>query len=198
MTQIPASIKTRFLKETESYQAPALRREGNTVWYPAFVREDEREGETLYRYFEVPIPYKGQDLDDIEAFRYQAAADIRKFFYGSPEAQAEMRDDCTWEAHRLAVRSAFPKADGEVNEAAQRFEAIKAAFWAAVDAAAARVGKVRADIEAAYPEGVTGEEMIAWATANGMTQEDIAALTPTFMLVNLNLLSNNRNWSELF
>lgn len=198
MTQIPAGIKTHFLKETESYQAPALRREGNTVWYPAFVREDEREGETLYRYFEVPVPYKGQNLDDIEVFRYQAAGDIRKFFYGSPEAQAEMRDDCTWEAHRLAVRSAFPKAAGEVNVAAQRFEAIKAAFWATVDAAAAKVGKVRADIETAYPDGVTGEEMIAWATANGMTLEDIAAMAPTFMLVNLNLLSNNRNWSELF
>ncbi len=33
-----------------------------------------------------------------------------------------------WEAHRLAVRDAFPKRPGKVQERITRFEAIKLAF----------------------------------------------------------------------
>ena len=108
--------------------------------------------------------------------------------------QAELRDDFVWEAHRQAVRSAFPKAAGAVNALAERFEAIKADFWATVDAACAAVGKTRADLPASF----NGEQMIAWAAAAGMDAATIAGYTSHFAMTSLNLLQNNRNWDELF
>ncbi len=45
LKDIPANLQTDFLIETESDTPPAIRREGNTVIYPAFIRIFEREGE---------------------------------------------------------------------------------------------------------------------------------------------------------
>lgn len=191
-------INLTAFSETHSDAVPVIRREQNTVYYPAFVRIETKGDRTVYRYYEVPIPYSGQELDDYEAFSLQNYAAIRRYFYGSPEVQSEMRDDNTWEAHRQGIRSAFPKRADEVNQAVARFEAIKAAFWGTVDAAVGSVGKTRADIIADYPEGFTGEEMLEWATLNGIPAETQALYGQNFILVNLNLLSNNRNWNELF
>ena len=194
ITELPAGFHPEFFAETESEGAPGLRREGMTVYYPAFVRREERGGGTIYRYFEVPVPFSGQNLADAGAFALASYAAIRKFFYGSQEMQAELRDDFAWEAHRQAVRSAFPKAAGAVNALAERFEAIKADFWATVDAACAAVGKTRADLPASF----NGEQMIAWAAAAGMDAATIAGYTSHFAMTSLNLLQNNRNWDELF
>ena len=194
ITELPAGFHPEFFRESESDAAPVLRREGMTVYYPAFVRQEAREGGTVYRYFEVPVPFCGQDLEDAEAFALASYAAIRKFFYGSQEMQAELRDDFVWEAHRQAVRSAFPKSAGAVNELAARFDAIKADFWATVDAACAAVGKTRADLPASF----NGEQMIAWAAAQGMDTATIAQYTSHFAMTSLNLLQNNRNWDELF
>lgn len=196
ITELPAGFHPEFFRESESDTAPVLRREGMTVYYPAFVRQEEREDRTVYRYFEVPVPFTGQNLADAEAFALASYAAIRKFFYGTQEMQAELRDDFVWEAHRQAVRSAFPKAAGAVNELAQRFKAIKAIFWATVDEVCSKVGKTRADLPVSG--GFNAEQMVAFAIENGMSAADIASYTSEFTIISLNLLQNNRNWDELF
>ena len=196
ITELPAGFHPEFFRESESDAMPVLRREGMTVYYPAFVRREERGGGTIYRYFEVPVPFAGQNLENAEAFALASYAAIRKFFYGSQEMQAELRDDFVWEAHRQAVRSAFPKAAGAVNELAARFEAIKADFWATVDEVCSKVGKTRADLPVSG--GFNAEQMVAFAIENGMSAADIASYTSKFTIISLNLLQNNRNWDELF
>lgn len=199
ITNLPASFRSKYFRETESANIPEIRREGNITIFPAFVRQETRQGEdgesyTAYRYFEVPVPFTGQDTTDYESFALSSYAAIRKFFYGTQEQQSEMRDDCEWEAHRQSVRTAFPKTPDAVNEAEVRFQTIKAEFWETVDAAAAAVGKRRTDL----PEKFNAEEMLAWAAENGMAAEDIAKYTSAFAIISLNLLQNSRNWDELF
>ena len=201
ITELPAGFHPEFFRETESDAAPMLRREGMTVYFPAFVRaitnENDEYGITVtYRYFDVPIPFTGQDLTNEDEFAFVNYAAIRKFFYGTQEMQAELRDDFVWEAHRQAVRSAFPKAAGAVNELAQRFKVIKATFWAAVDEVCSKVGKTRVDLPVSG--GFNAEQMVAFAIENGMSAADIASYTSKFAIISLNLLQNNRNWDELF
>lgn len=198
---LPAGFHAEYFRETESDTAPEIRREGMTVYFPAFVRATTHESDedgttTTYRYFDVPVPFTGQDLTDEDEFAFANYAPIRKFFYGTQEMQAELRDDFVWEAHRQAVRSAFPKAAGAVNELAQRFKVIKATFWAAVDEVCSKVGKTRADLPVSG--GFNAEQMVAFAIQNGMSAADIATYTSKFAIISLNLLQNNRNWDELF
>lgn len=198
---LPAGFHPEFFRETESFTAPEIRREGMTVYFPAFVRaitnENDEYGITVtYRYFDVPVPFTGQDLTNEDEFAFVNYAAIRKFFYGTQEMQAELRDDFVWEAHRQAVRSAFPKAAGAVNELAQRFKVIKATFWAAVDEVCSKVGKTRVDLPVSG--GFNAEQMVTFAIENGMSAADIASYTSKFAIISLNLLQNNRNWDELF
>ena len=139
------------------------------------------------------MPYKGQPLTP-DRFPVVAYAYIRKFFYGTMEMQAELRDDNLWEAHRQSIRTAFPKTIGGVNEQELRWQAVKASFWALVDEACEAVGKTRADL----PEYFNDADMIEFATKNGMSAADIAAYSLKFALVSLDLPANNRNWKELF
>ena len=198
---LPAGFHPEFFRETESFTAPEIRREGMTVYFPAFVRaitnKNDEDGITvMYRYFDVPIPFTGQDLTNKDEFAFANYAAIRKFFYGTQEMQAELRDDFVWEAHRQAVRSAFPKMAGAVNELAQRFKTIKATFWTTVDEVCSKVGKTRADLPVSG--GFNAEQMVAFAIENGMSAADIASYTSKFTIISLNLLQNNRNWDELF
>ena len=191
-------MKTDFLVETQSDALPTLQRDGANIIYPAFIREetiiDEGGERKNYRYFIVVIPFTGQPLDDDAAFEIAAYAELRKHFYGPQEFQAELKDDKIWEAHRQAVRSAFPKYVGEINEQQARFDAIKAAFWSIIDAALESIGKTRQDL----PGYFNAEEMVAFARANGMDETTIQAVAAQIEIVSLDLLHNNRNWSELF
>lgn len=196
---IPANLQTDFLTETRSDALPTITRDGDTVLYPAFIRAEESTDEggnvhTEYRFFIVPVPYTGQNIDDEEEFALASYAALRKYFYGSQEAQAEMKDDKTWEAHRQAVRSAFPKYAGEINEQQARFDGIKTAFWTIIDAALETIHKTRADLPAYF----NAEEMLTFARANGMNEATIQTVTAQIEIVSLDLLHNNRNWSELF
>lgn len=198
LKNIPANMKTDFLVETQSDALPTLQRDGANIIYPAFIREetiiDEGGERKNYRYFIVVIPFTGQTLDDDAAFEIAAYAELRKHFYGPQEFQAELKDDKIWEAHRQAVRSAFPKYVGEINEQQARFDAIKAAFWSIIDAALESIGKTRQDL----PGYFNAEEMVAFARANGMDETTIQAVAAQIEIVSLDLLHNNRNWSELF
>lgn len=196
---IPANLKTDFLTETRSDALPTITRDGENVLYPAFIRPEQTTDEggnvhTEHRYFVVVIPYTGQNIDDEEEFALASYAALRKHFYGPQEAQAEMKDDKTWEAHRQAVRSAFPKFAGEINEQQARFKSIYDTFWGILDSALETIHKTRADL----PEYFNAEEMITFARVNGMAEERIQAVAAQIEIVSLDLLHNNRNWSELF
>lgn len=198
LKNIPANMKTDFLVETQSDALPTLQRDGANIIYPAFIREetiiDEGGERKNYRYFIVVIPFTGQPLDDDAAFEIATYAELRKHFYGPQEFQAELKDDKIWEAHRQAVRSAFPKYVGEINEQQARFDAIKTTFWQIIVAALESIGKTRQDL----PGYFNAEEMVAFARANGMDETTIQAVAAQIEIVSLDLLHNNRNWSELF
>ncbi len=199
LTNIPANLQTDFLIETHCDSMPELRREGATVTYPAFIREEtitDAGGTTRtgYRCFLVDVPFTGQNLANEDEFIHASYASIRKHFYGDYSVQNEQMLKGTFAAHQYAVRLAFPKSADEVIEAVERFNAIKTEFWHAVDAACALMGCTRADL----PERFTAEQMLAFATAHGMPNERIAEYAQIFSVVSLNLLHNGRNWDELY
>ena len=196
---IPANLQTDFLTETRSDALPTITRDGDTVLYPAFIRAEESTDEggnvhTEYRFFIVPVPYTGQNIDDEEAFAFASYAALRKHFYGPQEAQSEMKDDNTWEAHRLAVRVAFPKYNGEVIPQIARFEEIKTKFWGLVDSVLAATGKTREDL----PPYFNSTTMLEFAEEAKMSADTIRDLTLQFQGINSDLTSNHRNWTELF
>ncbi len=197
INSIPAGIVTRFLPEMETADVPVIWRESTMIFIPVFVRKETTDGVDKYRFFNVPVAYTGQDITDYEKCIRQSWASIRKFFYGSAEAQNEMKDDHLWEGHRQAVRSAFPKHEGEGNPAQVRFEAIKAAFWETIDAVLASVEKTREDLPA---QPFNAEQMAAWAAdpENAVPADVIKAATEKLSVISLDLLHNDRNWSELF
>jgi len=201
ITPIPAHLQTSFLKETEADICPQIIRENSIVYFPAFVRQETRNDEqtgttrTVYRYFNVPIQYVGQQITEYEQFSYENYAALRKFFYGTAEQQADLEYHYLLQAHLLAVKQAFPKTAGEIPEGVTRFNAVKAEFWAAIDEAVAKVGKTREDLP---EQPFNAETMLAWAQENGMSSADISTYATTFSAISLNLLHNSRNWDELF
>lgn len=190
MTNIPTGFQSKYFQETESDTAPVIERDGATLIIPVCIRE---AGET-FRYYRVPVKYSGQDISNYEQTVLKSYSDIRRFFYGDAAVQGEMRDDHTWEAHRQAVRSAFPKHDGDTNPAEVRFAAIKTDFWATIDAACSEVGKTREDL----PDYFDAETMLEFAADNGMSASNIAKYAQKFITLSLDLVHNDRNWSELF
>lgn len=191
---IPVGFQTRYFRELEGDVPPAIEKRGTTLFIPCFIRQEEREGAVLYKWFTAEVPFRGQDVSDYDRCILQAAREIRAFFYATPAAQGEMRDDSTWEAHRQAVRSSFPKYPGEINEQQARFEAIKESFWETVDTALAEIHKTRSDL----PGFFTAETMLKFAVKNDMPSESIARYAQSFSTLSLNLLHNDRNWKELF
>ena len=195
LTNIPPGFQVRYFKETEGDSFPQIIVNGSSVEYPAFVREITREdGGSAYKWIPAVIPNTGHDTSDPARFALLAWSDLRRFFYGTPSAQSEMRDDHAWESHRQAVRSAFPKYAGEENPAAARFQAVYDAFWDEIDAALDEIHKKRSDL----PDYFTAETMLAFALENGMNSDRLAYYVQTFSTISLDLLHNDRNWSELF
>ena len=196
---IPANLQTDFLTETRSDALPTIIRDSDTVLYPAFIRAEESIDEggnvhTEYRFFIVPVPYTGQNIDDEEAFALESYAALRKHFYGPQEVQSELRDDKIWEAHRLAVRAAFPKYIGETVPQIARFEEIKTKFWNLVDATLAAMGETRSIL----PPYFNSTTMLEFAKEKKMSADAIRDLAVQFQGINSDLQSNNRNWGELF
>lgn len=194
LSPVPAGFQSRYFREIEGDSIPEIYLADGKLYIPVFAREIVREDATLYAYFVAVIPYKGQNYSDYVTCLKQCYSEIRGFFYADFAAQSEMRDDATWEAHRQAVRSAFPKYDGEVNEQQARFEAIKESFWETVDAALAEIHKTRSDL----PDFFTAETMLQFAVENEMSSESIARYAQAFSTLSLDLLHNDRNWKELF
>lgn len=192
---VPVGFQTRYFHTTSASDYPQIVREGNLLTIPCFITEETREDESVnYTFYAATIPYRGQDYSDYDKCVLKSWSDLRAFFYGPVEAQNEMRDDHKWEAHRQAVRTWFPKYEGEVNLAAARFKAIYDAFWDAIDAALDEFGEDRSVL----PDFFTAEYMLEYAKSKGMTQTKITKYTQTFSTISLDLLHNDRNWAELF
>ncbi len=195
---LPQGFQTDFLREAEGEELPAIRKEGGNLFFPALVRRETRQAggveKTIFRFFDVPVRFTGQDVADYEKCKIQSYADLRKFFYGPWAVQNEQILKGTFAKHQYAVKTAFPKRNGEVLPEVTRFNEIHAAFWAKIDAACASVGKTRDDLPAKF----NAEEMLAWATENGMSAADIVSYAQEFSVISINLLQNGRNWDELF
>lgn len=198
MNSIPKGLQTYFLNESEADERPVIRREGTNIIIPILIREetktDESGEKTIFRFFDVETPYTGQDTENYDKCLIQSYAAIRSFLYGSPAAQSEMRDDKVWEAHRLAVRAAFPKYRGETVPQIARFDEIKTKFWNLVDATLAAIGETRSVL----PPYFNSTTMLEFAEEKHMSADTIRDLAVQFTLINSDLQSNNRNWSELF
>lgn len=192
---VPVGFQTRYFHTTSASDYPVIVREGNMLIIPCFIEAEAREdGGENYTFYAVPVPFRGQDYSDYDKCVLKSWSDLRAFFYGSTAAQNEMKDDHVWEAHRQAVRSAFPKYAGEINTAEARFKSIKDDFWTTVKAALAEMSKTIADL----PEFFTAEYMLEFAKENGMTATKISKYAQTFSTLSLDLLHNDRNWAELF
>ena len=192
---VPVGFQTRYFHTTSASDYPVIVREGNMLIIPCFIEAEAREdGGENYTFYAVPVPFRGQDYSDYDKCVLKSWSDLRAFFYGSTAAQNEMRDDHVWEAHRQAVRSAFPKHTGDGNPAQDRFQAIYDAFWDTINAALEDMGKDRSVL----PSFFTAEYMLEYAKANGMTATKITKYTQAFSTISLDLLHNDRNWAELF
>ena len=110
--------------ETQSAEMPRITVNNGILEIPTFIHaiqheEAEEGGEEAaaqpeqYAYIPVKVKYRGQTMD-YTACLAQCYEDVRRFFYGDPLFQSEMRDDELWEAHSLAVRIAFPRPDGRL------------------------------------------------------------------------------------
>ena len=196
LTNIPNGFQARFFRETEGDNPPAIVSNGATLEIPCFVREITREdGATAYRWFPATVPNNGQNTEDLETCMQKSWSSLRKYFYGPADVQNEMRDDSTWEAHRQAVRSAFPKYAGEINTAETRFQDIKDSFWDVIDAVLRTKNLSRADLPA---QPFNAEQMATWAKQKEIAAAVIQDATDKIAVISLDLLHNGRNWKELF
>lgn len=200
MSPIPGPIQTGHLRETQSNQEPRVRLEAGKIIIPLFVRKEEKTTDVglvqeFFHYFECPVTYNGQNLEDYDILCRQCYSEIRRYMYGDWTVQNEMMLKSQFTAHQWAVREAFPKATGEIVENINRFDMIVKEFWATINQILEQLGKTREDLP---PVPVTSEQMIVWALENGMTAEQVQTVIPTFQNISLNLLHNGRNWDELF
>lgn len=193
--QILSKQLHRYFKFDDAADAPAISREGNVLTIPVFIEEEQREdGGTSFSFVPAKVPFRGQDISDYEKCVLQSWSDLRRFFYGSTEMQNEMKDDHAWEEYRQEIRSEFPKYAGEINIAEARFNAIKQQFK---DAVAAALAEIHVD-PSTLPATFSAEYMLELATASGMEKDSIDNYTKIFSTISLNLLHNDRNWTELF
>lgn len=122
ITDIPAGIALQYPEERGEEQ-PRAHLEGGEIIFPAFVRQDEGG----YVWIPVPVPYKGQDLDDYDKLKKQCYAELRRFFYGTTAQQLELQYKGKFDDHIEAVRKAFPNPyKQERRTVFFRFEVLKA------------------------------------------------------------------------
>ena len=198
LTNIPVGLQTDFLQESQSDFIPVITRDGATVFFPAFIRlvtvEQDDTTKQVFKYFQVELPFTGQDLKDYDKFMYQSYAELRKFFYGPTEVQLEQQLKGTFGAHQYAVRRAFPKTKNEVIAGVERLKEIRTQFWGLIDEATALAGKTRADL----PEVFSSDELKYYAVQWQLPTDAIINYTIQFTLISTNLLQNCFNWSDLF
>jgi len=119
----PEGFQRKYFKEEDVEGQPIVTRAGGFIYIPVFTESIEGKTKCLI----VPIADHGEDITDAERLKQRRFADIRRFLYGSMEAQAEMQDNRTYQAHWLAVRKAVPNpAKNKLRTVFSRFEVLKA------------------------------------------------------------------------
>lgn len=139
----PEGFQRKYFKEEDVEGNLTITRDGRHIYIPVFSEPSGNGNKCLI----VPIADHGDDITDAERLLQRRFADIRRFLYGSMEAQSEMRDDRTYEAHWLAVRKAVPNpAKSRIRTVFSRFEVLKA-FTVVPDLYARLVAAYQANIE---------------------------------------------------
>lgn len=174
---IPAGIQTDFLKKTSSGIMPDTVVDNGVIHYPAFVTEAE---DGSYEWFDVPILFKGQDMENEARFRRQCYAELRKFFYGSWEVQAEQQFKGTFNIHQRAVRLAFPSADGPNIRTFTPYEAISAMKVAGMYEWARNLFETNPDVQIYWSSiqqiDLDNADFISFCHDLGVTDEQIQML----------------------
>lgn len=119
----PEGFQRKYFKVEDVEGQPSVTRSGGIIYIPIFSEVTDNGFKILV----VPIADHGEDIANVEKLCQRRFADIRHFLYGSMEAQAEMHDDRTYQAHWLAVRKAVPNpAKRMLRTVFSRFEVLKA------------------------------------------------------------------------
>ncbi len=123
IVSIPAGIALQFLEETGQNIPDVIKGPENTLIIPVFVREQAGG----YVWIEVRVPFRGQDLADYTKLTRQCYAELRAFFYGTPQQQLELQYKGKLNSHINAVRKAFPNPYNPATRTVfTRFEVLKA------------------------------------------------------------------------
>lgn len=196
LATVPEGMVLTAFREWEDASLPWIWVDGDTLSIPVLVRSvpvSGGEGQ-LYAFYAVEMPFKGRVFDSYQDACCKCYRELRRYFYGPVDFENGLRDDNLWTRHRLAVKAAFPKFPGEVQQSIVRYNSLKESFWRAVDSALSTIGKTRGDM----PRTFTGEYMLAYAQENGMDPTLVSQMTLFVETLSLNLLHNGRNWAELF
>ena len=119
----PDGFQSKYFREEEIEGEPMVKRAGGRIYISVFAETLEGRTKCLV----VPIDDHGDDISDVELLKQRRYGDIRRFLYGSMDAQAEMRDDHTYQAHWLSVRKAIPNpTKSQLRTVFSRFEVLKA------------------------------------------------------------------------
>ncbi len=123
LISIPAGIALQYQEETGQTIPSVIKGPYNTLIIPVFVRE-HADG---YIWIEVKVPFTGQDLSDYTKLTRQCYAELRAYFYGSPQQQLELQYKGKLNSHIYAVRKAFPNPYNPATRTVfTRFEVLKA------------------------------------------------------------------------
>lgn len=173
---IPQGIQTDFLRKTFGDVMPDVVVSKGVIYYPAFVMRTD-EG---YEYFDVPIPFRGQDLSNDVRFRRQCYAELRKYFYGPMIAQMEQQFKGTFSIHQRAVRLAFPSANGANIRIFTPYEAISAMKLAGMYEWAKNLFETNVDVQIYWSSikqiDLDNADFISFCNELGVTAEQIQTL----------------------
>lgn len=210
-TLFPEGFQEKFFTVTNSNVPETIRREGlHEIYVPCGLKQEmidvpdkeyyeEGEEVTYHKelschWIEVRIPFRGDDLEDTEAFLKSRYSELRKFFYGTAEQQCEMQSDNTWAAHVDAVKLMFPKETGEMPESYERFVGYRKQFWTLIVGTLAKYGKG----PEALPEMFNADYLLSLGQELGMSQDMILNMTLQIQTLALNLIANGYGWVNLF
>ena len=157
-TDIPSGFALCYDQEHGESLPDVEIEQGRTIVFPAFVRHNAEKGG--YDWIPVRIPYKGQKLDDYERLERQCYAELRKYFYGTPEQQLELQYKEKLTEHINAVRKAFPNPHRQERRTLfSRYEVLKA-FKTLPELYARLVEAYTANVEVAlFWNSVTGIDL---------------------------------------
>lgn len=209
-TNFPEGFQEQFFRVSSSNVPETLRRvSNNQVYVPCGMKhtvvqvpdnehdpDSPMHDEDRYAWIGVRLPYRGEDLSDLEAFYVARYSDLRHFFYGSAFDQLEMKKDSLLGFHQLAVQSMFKKADGLEPDGLVKFIAYRKQFWQLIASVLAQYGngKTIADL----PEFFNAGDLLEMAKELGIDDAMVLNLTLQIQTLTLNLIAQQMEYMNLF